>query len=167
VSLKSYKAYSDSEYLRKEDFPEPETLTIAEVREEEVQAPGKEPKLKVILYFEERQKGLVLNLANGAVLELITKSDLPDKWVGTRVRVYHDPDVEFGGKKVGGIRIAPVRKPAPPRQGESVKRPVFRAAGKSPAKSVLRSSLDDDDERRRQQQEMPAAAEDGTDGDPY
>jgi len=154
VSLKSYKAYSDSEYLRKEDFPEPETLTIAEVREEEVQAPGKEPKLKVILYFEERQKGLVLNLANGAVLELITKSDLPDKWVGTRVRVYHDPNVEFGGKKVGGIRIASVRKPVPPRQGESVNRPVFRAAGKSPAKSVHR-------------QEMPAAAEDGTDGDPY
>ena len=110
MSLKSYKAYSDSEYLRKEDFPEPETLTIAEVREEEVQAPGKEPKLKVILYFEERQKGLVLNLANGAVLELITKSDLPDKWIGVRVRVYHDPTVEFGGKRVGGIRLAPVRK---------------------------------------------------------
>jgi hypothetical protein len=168
--VKSYKAYSDSEYLKKEDFPEPETLTICEVREEEVTAPGKETKLKVVIYFEERQKGCVLNLANGAVLELITKTDIPDKWVGTRVRVYHDPNVEFGGKKVGGIRFVPVRQPMPPRGSKTVKPPPAPGRPVFPAKPVLRSSLDDDDERRRQRQEMPAAAaEDDTDGDgvPY
>ena len=151
--MKSYKAYSDSEYLKKEDFPEPETLTICEVREEEVTAPGKETKLKVVIYFDERQKGCVLNLANGAVLELITKTDIPDKWIGTRVRVYHDPNVEFGGKKVGGIRFAPVRKPMPPRGGKTVKPPPAPSRPVFPAKS-----------------EMPAAvAEDDTDGDglPY
>src|SRR5262245_57914592 len=31
--MKSYKTYSESAYLKKEDFPEPETLTITEVRE--------------------------------------------------------------------------------------------------------------------------------------
>jgi hypothetical protein len=138
----SYKAYSDSEYLKKEDFPEPETLTVCEVREEEVTAPGKEPKLKVILYFEERQKGLVLNLANGAVLELMTGTADPTKWIGTRVRVYHDPSVTFGGQQVGGIRLAPVRNPSPPKAGEPIRRPII------PAEPVLRSSLDDNDDAR-------------------
>lgn len=121
--MKSYKTYSDSAYLKKEDFPEPETLTIEEVREEEVTAPGKEAKLRVVLYFAEVEKGLVLNQSNGLVLELLTKSEDPEKWVGTRVRVFNDPTVEFGGKRVGGIRLAPVRKPA--QRKPAVAKPVF------------------------------------------
>jgi hypothetical protein len=131
--MKSYKTYSDSAYLRKEDFPEPETLTIKEVREEEVQAPGKESKLKIVIYFEEYEKGVVLNQANGLVLELLTGYDDPEKWVGVRLRVYHDPTVEFGGKRVGGIRFAALRrKPVPPKstRTKSIPRPVIPAPSK-------------------------------------
>jgi len=35
-----------------------------------------------------------------------TFSDDPKQWVGQRVRLYCDPDVKFGGVKVGGIRIS-------------------------------------------------------------
>jgi hypothetical protein len=107
--MKSYRTYNDSAYLKKEDFPEPETLTISEVREEEVTAPGKKPKQKIILYFDGMNKGLVLNQANGDALFELTGYDDPEKWIGTRVQVYCDPNVKYAGKKVAGIRL---RKPA-------------------------------------------------------
>jgi len=83
--MKSYKAYSDSTYLRKEDFPQAETLTIDEVREEEVTPLGGTPKLKVVVSFEGIDKGLVLNQANGDALFEMTGQDDPAKWVGRRV----------------------------------------------------------------------------------
>ena len=106
--MKSYKSYSDSAYLKKEDFPKPETLTIDEVREEEVTPLGGKPKLKLVLSFDGIDKGLVLNQANGDALFEMTGQDDPAKWVGRRVEVYHDPSVTYAGKRVGGIRL---RKP--------------------------------------------------------
>jgi hypothetical protein len=108
--MKSYKAYSDSAYLKKEDFPTPEVLTITEVRDKEVTAPGKEPKHKIILYFHRQDKGLVLNQANGDALFELTGYDDPEKWLGTHVEAYCDRNVEYRGQKVGGVRL---RKPAP------------------------------------------------------
>jgi hypothetical protein len=106
--MKSYKTYSDSAYVRKEDFPLPRILTLSAVREEEVTAPGKKPKRKIVLYFNEIEKGLVLNQANGDVLFEMTGSDDPEQWIGQRVEVYNDPNVTYAGKRVGGIRL---RKP--------------------------------------------------------
>jgi len=107
--VKSYKTYSDSIYLKKEDFPKPETLTIDEVREEEVTPLGGKPKLKLVVSFDGIDKGLVLNQANGDALFEMTGQDDPAKWVGRRIEVYHDPQVTYAGKRVGGIRL---RKPA-------------------------------------------------------
>jgi hypothetical protein len=109
-TMKSYKAYSDSAYLRKEDFPAPEVLTISEVREEEVTAPGKKPKIKLIIYFEELEKGMVCNITNGDTLSEITGSEFPDDWTGTLVTVFHDSTVMYAGKREGGLRL---RKPTP------------------------------------------------------
>jgi len=108
--MKSYKTYSDCTYLRKEEFPSPETLTISMVREEEVTAPGKKPKPKIVVYFSEIEKGLVLNQANGDALFDMTGQDDPEKWVGQTVEVYNDPHVVYAGKRIGGIRL---RGPSP------------------------------------------------------
>jgi hypothetical protein len=107
--MKSYKTHSDSAYLKKEDFPEQETLTINEVRDEEVTAPGKKPKRKLVLSFDGIDKGLVLNQANGDALFEMTGHDDPEQWVGQRVEAYNDPHVTYAGKRIGGIRL---RKPA-------------------------------------------------------
>jgi hypothetical protein len=109
--MKSYKSYSESAYLRKEDFPEPEVVTIVEAREEQVTAPGKKPKDKIVLYFRELDKGLVTNMAHGDALFDMTGSDDPEDWTGQRVELYHDPSVAYAGKRVGGIRLRAVRKP--------------------------------------------------------
>jgi hypothetical protein len=107
-TMRSYKTYGNSRYLKKEDFPSPRILTIGTAREEEVTVRGGEPKEKIILYFEEIEKGLVSNMAHGDTLFAITGSDDPDKWVGAKVEVYVNPNVEFGGKKEGGIRLRPI-----------------------------------------------------------
>ena len=49
-------------------------------------------------------------LANGDALFELTGYDDPEKWKGTSVEVYCDRNIQYAGKKVGGIRL---REPAP------------------------------------------------------
>ncbi len=65
--MKSYKAYSDGQFLKKEDVSPPQVWTITDVREQTVTAPGKEPKDKLVLFFDGTKKGLVLNISNGVL----------------------------------------------------------------------------------------------------
>jgi hypothetical protein len=121
--MKSYRTYSDSTYLKKEDFPEPEVVTIVEAREEQVTAPGKKPKDKIVLYFRELEKGLVTNMTHGDELKAMTGSDDPEDWVDETVELYHDPSVVYAGKRVGGIRLRPARKPAVKQRPAKISEP--------------------------------------------
>lgn len=114
--MKSYKAYSDGQFLKKEDVDPPHIWTITNVKEQSVTAPGKEPKTKLVLFFNGSQKGLVLNMANGDVLSEMTGHDDPEEWIGQRVELYCDDSVTYAGKRIGGVRL---RKPA----GESADEP--------------------------------------------
>ena len=108
---KSYKRFvGNAKYLRKEDIPSPLNTSILWIKEEEVTAPGKGTETGLVLYFDRLKKGLVLNTANAEALLEITGTDDTEKWADTPVHLYVDPDVTYGGKKIGGIRI---RKPAP------------------------------------------------------
>jgi hypothetical protein len=105
----SYKKYvGNGKYLRKEDFPSPVNTSILWIRKELVAARGKSPETKMVLYFDGIKKGLVLNTTNGATLNEITGTDDTAEWSHLPVQLYTDPDVTFGDKKEGGIRI---RKP--------------------------------------------------------
>ena len=106
---KSYKRFvGNAKYLRKEDVPSPVNTSILWTKEEEVTAPGKGAETRLVLYFDALKKGLVLNGVNGEALVEITGTDDSEKWSDVPVQLYTDPDVTFGNKKVGGIRI---RKP--------------------------------------------------------
>src|SRR6516165_1455186 len=108
---KSYKRYvGHAKYLKKEDIPFPVNTSILWIKEEEVTTPGKGTETRLVLYFDGLKKGLVLNQANADALTEITGTDDYEEWADTPVQLYVDPDVTYGGKKVGGIRI---RKPAP------------------------------------------------------
>jgi hypothetical protein len=106
--MKSYKAYSDGQYLKKEDVNPPQVWTITDAKEQTVAAPGKEPKPKVVLFFDGTKKGLVLNIANGDVLYDMTGQVDPEEWIGQRVELYVDDNVNYAGKRMGGVRV---RKP--------------------------------------------------------
>src|SRR5262249_52397245 len=108
---KSYKRFvGNAKYLKKEDIPSPVSTSILWIKEEEVPAPGKGTETRLVLYFDGIKKGLVLNTANAEALTEITGTDDYEKWSDLPVQLYVDPDVTYGGKKIGGIRI---RKPTP------------------------------------------------------
>lgn len=106
-----------SKFLRKEDFDEDQVCTIRDCKLENV---GKEDdaEQRWVLYFREREKGMVLNVTTIRVLEQAYGGD-SDHWVGNKVMVYVDPNVSFGGKVVGGLRLRTPKKqsvkaPTPP-----------------------------------------------------
>ena len=107
---KSYKKFvGNAKYLKKEDIPSPVNTSILSIKEEEVTTPGKGTETRLVLYFDGLKKGLVLNQANADALEEITGTDDTDEWADTPVQLWVNPDVTYGGKRIGGIRI---RKPS-------------------------------------------------------
>lgn len=91
-----------SKFLRKEDFEEDRVMTIKTVKLEDM--PGDDGQQKWVLYFREDAKGMALNVTSIRVLEKAFGDD-SDMWVGKRVMVYVDPNVSFGGRVVGGLRL--------------------------------------------------------------
>jgi hypothetical protein len=97
VKLSDYRGGS---LLKVADLGRKEHLVqIESIAEEDV---GDERKL--VARFEGKSKGLVLNDTNLEALEAAFGSDSKDA-IGGQVIVYVDPDVRFGGQRVGGIRI--------------------------------------------------------------
>jgi hypothetical protein len=108
---RSFRAYvGAAQYLKKEDLSDPVDTELLWVKEEKVTTPGKDTNTRLVAYFDGLPKGLVLNTANCEILAEITGTDDPNEWKDVALQVYVDPDVKYGGKKTGGIRI---RKPAP------------------------------------------------------
>lgn len=104
-----------SKFLRKEDFEEDRVMTIKNVKLEDM--PGDDGQQKWVLYFREETKGMALNVTTIRVLEQAFGDD-SDHWIGNKVKVYVDPNVSFGGRVVGGLRLrTPKQGPkAPPPQ---------------------------------------------------
>lgn len=97
-----------SKFLRKEDFEEDRVMTVKGVKLEDM--PGENSDQKWVLYFREEAKGMALNTTTIRVLENAFGDD-SDMWIGKRVMVYVDPNVSFGGRVIGGLRLR-VPKPA-------------------------------------------------------
>ncbi len=100
------------DYLAKEDF-EPELLCeVDRLEERELLDPSNGiRKKKPVLYLKnpsrelDLNRGIVINRTNFKALISITGHDDSDAWAGARICVFHDPNVEMLGERVGGIRI--------------------------------------------------------------
>jgi hypothetical protein len=112
------------EFLRKEDGGWPRKFTISHIERE--MKVGDD--IKPVVFFTGEERGLVLNKTTSGQITEICGSDETDDWTFREVVVYVDPDVMFGGKKVGGLRVRapklqqaakPVQKPAPARSIEA------------------------------------------------
>lgn len=72
---------------------------------------------KLVLYFQNRQKGMVCNKTNANRIALAYGDDTDD-WIGREIVIYPDI-VDFQGKAVEAIRAKPPLKAAPlKRQAE-------------------------------------------------
>ena len=110
---------TSSKYLKKEDFPQPALVTIKDVRKENVALPSQPKKERGVIYFNEYDKGMVLNSTNLKRAEKAAGSDDTELWVGKKLVVYVDEEVEFGGEIVGGLRVrAPKPQGKPKRSFE-------------------------------------------------
>jgi hypothetical protein len=98
-----------SKYMKASDLNGSEqVMKIAGCYMEEV---GADKDEKPVLYFENQQKGLVLNRTNSDRL-VHRYGDDTAKWEGGHVRVYSEL-VSYQGKQIEGIRLQPTKAPAP------------------------------------------------------
>jgi len=67
---------------------------------------------KPVMYFEGKDKGMVLNKTNWARMELGFRSIDSDDWTGKDILLYSEP-VTFQGRTVNGLRVR-IDQPAPP-----------------------------------------------------
>jgi len=75
------------------------TVTIDSVAIEDI---GGEDK--PILYFQGKEKGLVLNKTNANMIAEIAKDEETDHWTGVRITIY-STKVDFQGRRVDAIRV--------------------------------------------------------------
>lgn len=145
-----------SKFLRKEDFDEDRVMTIKGLRLEDMPSDqSREPQQKWVLYFREEPKGMALSVTTIRVLEQAYGSD-SDHWVGNKVMVYVDPNVSFGGKIVGGLRLrtprvktvqrpaAPAQRQPPPRQAAPEFEPTEPEAHQFEPQTTSQPEFDDD-----------------------
>jgi len=135
--MRSFDKYRDVKYLQQSDVAKDKLLTIKAVTEEDVSSNDRPEKMKFVIHFEER--GFLPWVANVGSLKKIAEiagtGDV-DRWPGTVIVVYVNPDVEFAGEVKGGIRCrAPKNQPPvneqPPATQPSVPNPDW--VGEDPA----------------------------------
>ena len=113
----------ESKYLKQSDVEDDVTVTIIKVGRHNIAKEGDEPELKWLIKYEEFSKPMVLNATNIKRLARACNSDDTDDWIGKKVVLYVDHDVEFAGNVVGGLRIKAAPKPTrqvPPKSDAPV-----------------------------------------------
>lgn len=113
-----------SKFMKQADVDPPLLVTIKAFRQSNVAMDDQPEEMKWTVFFRETQpdgtplKPLVLNSTN---IQLITKAlgtDETDEWVGKQIVLFNDPNVSFGGKITGGVRV---RAPRVVKQNEAPK----------------------------------------------
>ena len=99
-----------SEHFKSEDVRDEGdyVLTVKAYELREFPREGKAaPERKYALSFVEEERKLFCNKTAVRTLRTAWSNDLDD-WVGRRLRLYYDPDIYFGERKVGGLRVEPL-----------------------------------------------------------
>ncbi len=95
-----------SRYLKAADLGDAQpVLTIRDVKMEDV-GKGAQKDRKPVVYFLDKEKGLVLNKTNASMIQKIVGSPDTDNWVGEKIKL-KAVEVEFQGDVVNAIRVAP------------------------------------------------------------
>lgn len=85
--------------------PEERKVTVDHVVEDAISGQD-----KLVVYFVGVESGLPLNNTRiEQMIELHGGADDTDKWRGSKLELYVDPSVRYGGKRVGGVAIRAVQ----------------------------------------------------------
>lgn len=101
----SFADLMPSRFYKTEDVQEqPVTVTIKSIAKEETTFGGNDkPEMVTLIKFEESDKAVIAK--KDVLLYLKETFGTPSACVGQKVELFRDPDVRFGGKKVGGLRL--------------------------------------------------------------
>ena len=122
----------ESKFLKQSDVGAGLLVTVESCEQHNVAMEGADPEMKWCLTLAEHDKPLVLNSTNAQLCARVFGSDETDEWTGKKIVLYVDPNVSFGGKITGGIRV---RAPKPAKAGA---KPV-------PVVALVVEELDDSD----------------------
>lgn len=100
----------ESKYLKQSDVDDDTEVTVEKVGKGNIAKEGDEPEYKWMVKFREFKKPMILNSTNIKRLAKACGSDETDEWVGRTAILYVDPDIEFAGNVVGGLRIRAAKK---------------------------------------------------------
>lgn len=110
-----------SKYLSKSDITNERglLLTIKSVVKTTV---GRSNETKNVLTFVENVKPMICNKTNAKRIAEFTgiSKNVDTAWVGVKIVVYVDPNVEMGGDIVGGLRVRAPKLPP----GQPARQPV-------------------------------------------
>ena len=110
--MKMHEAFPGN-YLTKDDVGDGLAVCMDRVEIEELNARDGGVETKPVLHLRD-EKPLVLNKENWQLIADLFGED-SDAWRGHRIELHVDPHVQFGGKRVGGIRVRP-EKPVSDQQ---------------------------------------------------
>jgi hypothetical protein len=143
------KDLRQSNYLKQTDFSRTGNIVTVKAIRPEVVGQGADEEEKFVVYFKELEKGLILNVTNGQVLADISGSEEGDDWIGAVCVIYSDPSIRFGGQKVGGLRLRPLRddeRAQDQDRGEAhAQKSKTAGAIRSRASTIAQSEGNDDD----------------------
>lgn len=111
-----WKAYTESAVIRYADIgTRSATVRIVKVEAGEIIGAGAKTSKRPMIYIEGKAKPIAGNSSICKAIQGMYGSTVED-WVGKLITIYGDPDVMFGGEKVGGIRVKPMVPKAAARQ---------------------------------------------------
>lgn len=125
-----------SNYIKASDLGDKKILVTIDRVEMESLGRGADKETKPVLYFEGKQKGLVLNKTNSKKIHDIVGSWEDSDWQGQQVVIYAT-ETEFGGDTVSCIRILP-----PPKNGGTKPAPKPAPAPQPPAEDFQATDED-------------------------
>ena len=118
--MTNFRKAFPSKFLKAEDVTKPSAVEIKSVDFEDI-GTGQRQEQKLVAYFVNVPKGLVLNRINSETIAEICGSDEYEQWPGHTITLF-PTKTEFQGKRVPCIRIS-----EPPRATQSTRPPATTA----------------------------------------
>ena len=115
-----WRTFLDSEVVRYVDIMDKGdiTLRIKSVKKGKVTGSGGKASSKGMIYFEGAEKPMAAGTTVLSAIGSLYGNDTR-KWPGKLITIFGDPDVSFGGSKIGGVRVRPVVPKEPEQKKEA------------------------------------------------
>lgn len=86
----------------------PITLTITDVKSEEIKRDDGPAETKWVAYFDEDPRGLVINKGRFSDLNDMFGPNTDD-WIGQKIALVYDKKIKFKGQTIGGVAVSQVK----------------------------------------------------------